>query len=233
MNRGLYSAVAAQKSAQYELESITSNLANLNSVGHKRGLTSTQSFERVLGDTVDRGLRTQAHVDFGQGQLMYGKGATDLALSGSGFFVVETDEGEAYTRNGRFHFDANGVLQTIDGQAVAWDGPSAVIDPTGPPVVVAPTGTVTQGDQVIGDLLLKDFQEPQRLQPDRKGNFHATRNMEEIPPQAVVIQGALEGSNANAVDELIRLVVVQRRFEGATRMMSMIDQTYSRLTQNS
>ena len=232
MNRGLYSAVAAQKSAQTELESITSNLANLNSIGHKRALTSTQSFERVLGDSIDRGLRTRAHVDFDQGQLAYGKGSTDLALNGSGFFVVETEEGEAYTRNGRFHFDSEGVLQTLDGLPVAWDGPNAVIDPNGAPVRIDSTGTVSQGDQVIGDLLLKDFAQPQRLQPDRLGYFHATPNMEELPSEATVIQGALESSNANAVDEMIRMVVVQRRFESATRMMSMIDQTYHRLTQN-
>lgn len=232
MNRGLYSAVLAQKTAQLELESISSNLANLNTVGHKRGLTSTQSFARVLGDSMQATLKTQAHIDFGQGQINYGKGPTDLALAGSGFFVVETPEGEAYTRNGRFHFDANGVLQTFDGFPVAWAGAAAVVDPNGSPVTIGPTGTVSQDGRDVGQLLLKDFARPERLQLDGLGYYHAAPGMQEVPLEADVIQGALEASNASAVDEMIRMIVVQRRFEGAVRAMSMIDQTYQRLTQN-
>lgn len=232
MNRGLYSAVSAQRALQTELEAITTNLANLNSTGHKRSVTKTHAFERVLGDRLERTMQATVHIDFALGQLDFGKGPTDLALTEPGFFVVETPEGEAYTRNGRFQFDANGVLQTMEGFPVAWEGSNTVIDPNGPSVTIEPTGTVTQGGQALGTLLVKNFEQPGRLSPDRLGYFHARRNVAEVPYEGDVLQGVLEQSNASAIDEMVQMVVVQRRFEGATRLMSMIEQTYRRLTQS-
>ena len=231
MSQGLYEGVSAMDSAQRRMEAITSNLANLGVNGFKRRSISTSSFDVVLQGQVKRQIGTRTVVDHSQGALQQSDGAFDLALSGRGFFAVETTEGEAYTRNGQFRIDDSGVLQTFDGHPVAWQGARGTIDPTGDKVLVDPEGHVSQGEQQLGQLRIVDFERLSDLQQDRSGYYHAPRGLQEAPHGAVVRQGVLESANINAVDEMVEMITAQRSFESATRLMNMIDQTYRRLNQ--
>jgi flagellar basal-body rod protein FlgG len=74
------------------------------------------------------------------------------------------------------------------------------------------------------------FADPARLQPDQLGYLHAPLGLEEGPHEAELRQGHLEGSNVAAVDEMVALIATQRSYESAARLMSMIEQSYRRLT---
>jgi flagellar basal body rod protein FlgG len=230
MDRGLYSGLSALDAAERRVEVIAGNLANVSATGFKRIGTASHGFDAVLRGKLERGLAVTNTVDFSQGILRNTDGAYDLALDGGGFFVVETPGGEGYTRDGSFHVDANGVLQTREGFPVAWDGARGTIDPRGEEVTVDEGGNVRQGTNTVGRLALAQFAEPQSLQLDRQGYFRAPANARAAAVEGRVVQRALEGANVSAIDEMVALIVAQRSFETATRLMSSIEGTYRRLT---
>ncbi len=230
VNRGLYSGVEAMSASERRLDAIALNLANLSVAGYKRRGTATEGFDTALRDKLERHVRTRYAVDFSQGTLSSTGEPYDLALAGPGFFAVETARGEGYSRNGRFHVDENGVLQTSEGFPVAWEGARGTIDPQGPELLVDPDGQVWQDGSQLGRLRLVDFASRAELVPDANGYLHAPARLAEVPHQAEVRQKSLEQANVSAVDEMIALISAQRSFESATRLMSMIERGYQRLT---
>ena len=230
MNNGLYDGVAAMASAEKRLESIVSNLANLNVNGFKRRGSSTESFDAVLRGVTRRQVTTRTSIDFQQGTLRPTGNAYDLALAGQGFFAVETPDGEAYTRDGQFRMDEKGVLQTHKGYPVAWEGARGSIDPLGEKVLIDKAGVVWQGSDQIGQIKLLNFDKPETLTQAGEGLFMRTAGVQSAAHTAEIRQGYLERANVNAVDEMVGMISAQRSFESATRLLSMIDQTYRRLT---
>ena len=91
-------------------------------------------------------------------------------------------------------------------------------------------GLMRQGDVEVGRLRIVDFEEPGRLEFDRKGFYHAAGSMREATPTAIVHQGTLEGANVSAVDEMVAMIAAQRSFESASKLMQTIEQSYRRLT---
>jgi flagellar basal-body rod protein FlgG len=89
---------------------------------------------------------------------------------------------------------------------------------------------VRQGDSEIGKLRVVDFEQPGALVVRRGGFFEAPRGAVPQPSEAEVRQGYVEQANVSAVDELVAMIAVQRRFEMGTRVMSSIEQSYRRLT---
>ena len=223
-------SVQALGAAEKRLESIASNLANLGVNGFKRGSTSSRSFDVFLDGRMQTRTTTRRTTDFSQGPLRATGDELDFALPGKGFFGVVGTEGEMYTRDGRFFLDDKGVLQTMEGLPVAWDGPRGTIDPNGGKVTVDFEGNVRQGETPVGKLRVVDFERVERLQVDRRGFYRAPNDLATTPSTAQVRQGHVESSNASAIDELVALVAVQRQFEAGTRLMSTIDQSYRRLT---
>lgn len=230
MDHGLYSGVAAANSAERRLEAVTANLANVNASGFKRRATSVASFDTQLRATLARQTSARETIDFSQGTLSATGNPFDLALNGQGFFAVEGPRGELVTRDGRFHVDANGVLQTAEGFAVAWDGPRGSLDATGEAITIDPDARVWQGREQRGRLRIVDFAAREQLVALGSGFFASTRNAGEVTAIGQVRQGHVEQANVSAVDEMVELIAVQRSFESATRLLSMIDQSYRRLT---
>jgi flagellar basal body rod protein FlgG len=230
VNEGLYSGVSAANAAERRLDAVASNLANLGAIGFKRRETAAESFDAVLRGGMQRQLHARETLDFSQGTLRDTGEPYDLALVGRGMFAVEGPRGELYTRDGRFHVDANGVLQTTEGFPVAWEGSRGTIDTAGLPVRIDSAGTVWQGETQLGRLRVVDFDDQGRLQSVGAGAFKPGRGAREVASTAQVRQGSLEQANVAAVDEMVELIAVQRSFESATRLLSMIDQSYQRLT---
>jgi len=216
-------------SAERRLEMVAQNLANASSGGYKRRTSFTEVLEAKDGKASDIVIRTG--VDFSQGNLKATQNATDLAIHGEGFFAVEGDNGEVYTRDGRFHVDSEGSLLTTDGFPVAWEHFSSRIDPQGQSVYVNSDGNIRQGKQEIGKLRVANFSDPQQLVLDSKGYWNAPAGLPETAHTAIVRQGYLELSNAEPMVELIELIELQRSYESAANAVRSIDQGYRRLHQ--
>lgn len=228
MNVGIFRGMEAMAASEQRLAAVTSNLANAGTTGFKR-VATLQHAEQSSLNSEHATLKTQTSLDWTQGPLQRTGVATDLALRGDGFFAVEGPEGEVYTRDGQFQITEGGDLVTQDGFPVAWDGARGVLAPVGEPIQVALDGSVTQGGTTRGKLKLVDFDAREKLDQERHGYFVAPAavNMFAVTPE--VHQYALEGSNVSTVEELVRLIQVQRAFEAGTNVVQMIGQTYERL----
>jgi flagellar basal-body rod protein FlgF len=230
VNVGLYRSAVAMSAQQRRLDGISANLANVGTVGFKRGVTASHEVEVERPRGKVRGVTTLAEVDFAQGNLTRTGREHDVALFGDGFFAVDGPDGEAYTRDGSFHVTEGGVLVSEEGLPVAWDQLSGSIDPVGMPLVIDQAGNVRQGIQDIGRLRVVAFDDPSVLSKDARGFWSAPRGVRPLPSDAQVHQYSLEESNANAMEEMVDMITVQRSFETVARVFEAIDQTYERLT---
>jgi flagellar basal-body rod protein FlgF len=142
----------------------------------------------------------------------------DVAIAGDGFFVVETERGERYTRAGRFTLGAEGRLLDMDG--------NPVLNVNGQPLAVAPgdsrieiqgNGTVRSENGEIGRLRVVRFEDPQRLLAEGDRLFDANGAIPEPVERPGLVQGAVEGANVRAVLELTRLTAELREFQFAAQ----------------
>jgi flagellar basal body rod protein FlgG len=230
VNIGLYSGVSSGRAIERRMESVTANLANVDTPGYKRVSTATKAFQVPGGGPGDIELSATSVTDFSQGDLRPSASPFHLALMGQGFFAVEGTDGELYTRRGSFHVDQTGMLLTDEGYPVAWESNPTAIEPTGDLVTVDGSGLVRQGNLEIGRIRFVDFARPERLQTIGGGYFQAGPGTAEQPPDAVVYQHHLEASNVSGIDELVGMITMQRSFESAKSVMQLIDQSYGRLT---
>jgi flagellar basal-body rod protein FlgF len=141
----------------------------------------------------------------------------DVALRGEGFFAVETQGGERYTRAGRFTLDATGRLTDPDGNTVLGAaGTPIAFGPGDTRIEIQGDGTVRSENGVIGRLRIVRFAEPQRLRAEGERLYAADDAPEEVArPQ--LVQGAVEGSNVSPISEITRLTQDVREFQFATQ----------------
>lgn len=229
MNSGLYAALSGNLAAMRRLDVISNNLANTNTAGFKGDrlqfesvlAASRNEFQAVPNDApVFSG--EQFFTDYSQGPLRQTGNTLDVALDGDGFFVVNTPEGRAYTRQGNFRLDAGGRLVTSDGYEVLGGGPIAI---TGGRVDIDAKGAVMVDGTPVGTLDIVDFQKPYALQ--KKGDsLFVPANPQEAPTAAtktMVKQGILEESNVNVVSEMVRMIETSRYFDSCQKVVRSYD----------
>jgi flagellar basal body rod protein FlgG len=230
MDTGLYNGVSALRTAEKRLEAITANLANVDTPGFKRQAGATQAFTVPAAEGYLE-VDTRHRSDFSQGDLERSSSPYHLAIDGRGWFVVEGESGELYTRRGNFRVDGAGILKSSEGHPVAWETSGGLIDSHGDIVQVDGEGVVRQGDSEIGRLRVVDFTNDEALSSVGGGYYTATQEANELPAEGAVHQGHLESSNVSSMDELVSMITVQRSFESANRLVQMINRTYERLLQ--
>ncbi len=206
---------------------VANNLANINTIGFKKDKIFFEVLDKKVGETRDAAQLT----DFGQGHLEETNNPLDLAISGRGFFTVETENGMAFTREGHFKLDQNGILRTTDGHAVMGHGGMIALNigPHEPEnVVITQSGEVLVGDEQVGELLISDFENLNNLKKAGSNLFVATEEAVGFEPGQVTIQqGFLERSNVNPAQEMIDLISIQREFESVQKMVRTMDNIFN------
>lgn len=251
MIRALWTAASGMVSQQLNVDTIANNLANVNTSGFKKGRVEFQDMiyaqlrapavtegERYLsGIEVGHGVRPSATQRcFTQGNLQQTGNPLDLAIEGEGFFPVEMPDGStAYTRDGSFKLDAEGNIVTSDGYLLDWDGDELPEDTL--EVSIAPDGTVSvvragqdEADE-IGQIELVRFTNPAGLESLGKNLFRATpasgEELREVPGTeglGTILQGYLETSNVQVVEEMVGLIVAQRAYEMNSKAIQASDE---------
>ena len=141
----------------------------------------------------------------------------DVALRGDGFFVLETPNGERYTRAGRFTLDPAGRITDPDGNAVLDARSSPITLAAGDSrIEILGDGTVRSENGVVGQIRVVRFADPQRLRAEGARLF-STDDAPEAVPRPQLVQGAVEGSNVSAIGEMTRLTEQVRQFQFATQ----------------
>ena len=240
------------------LTTISNNLANVSTTGFKRdraefqdllyqikrqpGAQSTQDSELPSGLQVGTGVRiVGTQKNFAAGSLQTTEQPLDLAINGRGFFqIMQPDGTTSYTRDGTFHLDSNGQIVTANGFALE---PAIVVPADAQTFTVGQDGTVSvtiagnPAAQVIGNLQTADFINPAGLQPMGENLFLETAASGD--PQAgtpgedgvgTLVQGSLESSNVNVVEELVNMIETQRAYEMNSKAISTTDQMLGYVT---
>lgn len=205
---------------------VANNLANLNTIGFKKDYVFFDAFSEEL----EKREGQNQSVDFAQGQLKETTNDLDLALSGKGFFTVNTEQGTAYTREGHFKLDSNGQLITANGQTVLGEGGEIVIlgeNINDSDITVTRNGEIYSGEDLIDKLLISDFENSRQLKKIGDNLFLASDDAEILTPENTQVhQGFLEESNVNPADEMIQLIEVQRQFESLQKMVRSLDDVF-------
>ncbi len=260
MNPALWVAKSGLDAQQTRLNVVSNNLANVSTNGFKRsravfedllyqnvrqvGAQTSQDTTLPSGLSLGTGVRTVATEKLHtQGNIIQTDNSLDVAVQGRGFFQIQRPDGQiAYTRDGSFHLDAQGQLVTSNGYLVQ---PGIAIPENARSITIGVDGVVTvtvpgsaQPNQV-GALQLADFINPAGLEPVGENLFLETASSG--APQAgtpgqqglgTVLQGNVESSNVNAVEELVNLIETQRAYEMNSKAISTTDQMLQYVTQN-
>jgi flagellar basal-body rod protein FlgF len=211
-----------------EFDIIAHNLANVSTAGYKRRCSS---FAEALGtqatDTATQSAEaelSQAVFDFSQGHLVQTDRTLDCALSGEGFFVIETPEGPLYTRHGVFQTNQNGQIVDFAGRVVAGVAGSILVPTDVSParIHVANDGRVSVGDTFIGQFKLVDFPDNRdQLVPTGVNCFKAPPAVQPVDTDRVLVkQGYQEASNVKLVNELVNMIMVSRLYEANLKLVA-------------
>jgi flagellar basal-body rod protein FlgF len=243
MDSGLYAAYTGLLSRTQALDTAANNLANVGTTGFRAqkdyfsGVLTGNFAGGEVASQVGNGINSYgvlggSHTDLGQGPLVSTSNPLDLALSGTGFFAVQTAHGVRYTRDGSFTRSATGQLQTNTGDAVLSATNQPIVLPTGT-VEVSPDGTVSVdsggGAAVVDHVGVFTFADQNALTPEGSSRFVAADGATPLPGDAMVKQGAVEGANQDAVAGTMQLVLIQRQAEMMQKALSAFNNDFDKV----
>ncbi len=251
MEAALWVAKTGLDAQQTRMTVIANNLANVNTTGFKRdratfedllyqnvrqgGAQTSADTAAPTGLLLGTGTRVVSTEKLhAQGNLIQTQNAFDLAISGEGFFqILQPDGTIAYTRDGGFKVSGEGVLVNSSGYRLQ---PELAIPQNAQTITIGADGTVSiqafgeAQAQTIGQIQLARFLSPTGLQAIGENLFRETTSSG--PPQVGIpsqqgngqlIQGALESSNVNVVEEMVSMIETQRAYEVNSKAIEAVD----------
>lgn len=230
MENAGYIALSRQVTLRRELDIAANNIANADTAGFKveQLLVQTEEGPKARNE----GIRGPARFvldngvgrDFRAGTLGQTGRTLDFAIEGDGFFQVAGENGERYTRDGRFTLDGQGRLVTAAGLPVLGEGGQEILlDPTKPEISVSADGIITQGGERVGKIGVVRFAALGVLSKDGDGLYvNPSNERPEAATDAKVRQGMVEESNVEPIVEITNLIEITRAYE---RMAKIVEQT--------
>jgi len=230
----LHVARSGMLSRLENMDTISNNLSNTNTVGFKR---SRANFQEILNQSLQNGAYIRATQNLmDQGSLRQTGNSLDIAIDGAGFLAIQLPDGRtAYTRDGELFLDAERQLVTADGFPLVWEGaiPEVAID-----IPINPDGTVIARQGAIwnqvGTIEINRFPNPSALlsygnnlwlESEVSGPAQAGAPLSEGYGQ--IISGALENSNVDTAEEMTNLITTQRGYSLSVQTFQQADQMLS------
>ncbi|GAA5022112.1 flagellar basal-body rod protein FlgG [Massilia kyonggiensis] len=259
MIRSLYIAKTGLEAQQTNLDVVTNNLANVSTNGFKKsravfedllyqnvrqpGAQSSQQTQLPSGLQIGTGVRAVAterlHT---QGNPQQTGNSKDVMINGSGFFQVLMPDGTtAYTRDGSFQTDSNGQLVTSSGYVLQ---PPITVPNNALTMTVGRDGTVsvttpgTVAPTQIGSIQVANFVNPsgleslgENLYAETGSSGTAQANTPGTNGAGVLMQGYVETSNVNVVEEMVNMIQTQRAYEINSKAITTSDQMLAKISQ--
>ncbi|NIC38795.1 flagellar basal body rod protein FlgF [Halomonas desiderata] len=241
MDRILYTAMSGAKQTMDQQAVVSHNLANVSTSGFRAQLHAMRAVP-VQGE----GLPTRVSVaattpgsDFSPGPITRTGRVLDVAMAGNAWLAVQADDGsEAYTRRGELQIDGDGLVSVAGRPVIGEGGP--IIVPLGSSVTLGADGTISaigegeNPDALVDVGRLKLVTPEQNLLRGDDGLFRMPLNEEgeavvlAADEEATVVSGALEGSNVSAVEAMVSMIDVARRYEMQMKVISTADENAQR-----
>ena len=249
MMRSLWTAATGMVAQQLNIDVISNNLANVNTIGFKK---SRAEFEDLLyqnlkiagspteaGNLIPTGMQvgmgvkpTTVHKFFTQGDFQSTNNSLDMVIEGDGFFLVDVNGTEAYTRAGAFKLDNEGRIVTANGYVLQ---PEFTVPTDTVNITVTEAGHISALDKsgnalAEGDIQLYTFINPAGLKSMGKNLYieteasgTATAGTPGTDNVGTIAQGYLEMSNVEIVDEMVQMIVGQRAYEVNSKAVTTAD----------
>lgn len=236
MENALLIGLSRQMSLQHEMAVVANNIANIDTNGFKADFSLFEEY--LMSGARDGGLRMADNrvsfvrdrgtlIDLNQGPLQRTGSPLDLAINGDGFLVIQTPQGERYTRNGALAINSQGELVTSEGYQVLGDGGPIAFQNQDTGITINGEGTVSVKDPsnstvaiIRGQLRVASFAQPQRLEKEGGSTFSAPADMPPTPStKSTVVQGALEKSNVRPIIEMSRMIEVSRSYAAIANLL--------------
>lgn len=237
MDRLIYTAMTGASQTLNRQAAVAHNLANVASTGYRAEEHRLRAVQ-VQSNAQQKGLPTRAfavdastHTDFTPGPMIHTGRPLDIAVQGAGWIAVQMPDGsEAYTRNGSFEINVNGVVQTRNGQPVQGDGGAITIPPE-VKVSVGLDGTISalpeSGAQNTVSVLgrFKLVNPPLADMVRGEDGLFRLRDRTAAPADegVKVAEGTLEGSNVNPAEQMVTMISLARQFELQMKMLTTAD----------
>lgn len=243
MIRGLYTAATGMITQYKKMDTISNNLANINTTGYKQDGVVTEAFPQILtkkvndstdvssarsigkmslGTTVNR-----VYTNHEQGSFQETDEPLNAALQGQGFFTVqvEGENGQAeerYTRDGSFQLSPKGTLLTNDGKTVL--GNQGSIQISGKDINIDKEGRIFADNIYIDTLQITNFEDLSTLRKIGDNLYASTDESVKSDFTGQVQQGFLEASNVNSVKEMVEMINIMRTYEANQKVLQTEDQ---------
>ena len=228
MGSGKYSALSGAIAREQAMNNVSANLANISTTGFKKNrisfasvLRGTQQVAETNGKNMTR-IRTIS-TDFSQGGMQTTGRPLDVAIDGEGFYKVRKGEETYYTRSGHFMLDENGMLKTEDGANVlgAGNDPIQIDTALGKDIYIAETGEISINGAIAGTQIgVFSVEDKQQLTKVGDSLYKLEQGGGDQPMTDFrLLQGNLEGSNINMIEEMTAMIATQRAFEANSKVL--------------
>lgn len=222
------SAILSQ--AERRLEIAAQNISNVSTPGYRSRAAFSEFLAQAgagAGAPAAGTVRLSVVTKFDAGTISETGNPLDLAIAGSGFFVVGSPEGPVYTRHGQFSRNEDGELVTAQGWPLQAEGGGSIVVSQAD-FEVSRDGVVTENGDVIARLAVVDFENLALLRPTQNGALLADEAVPDAVPAPLIRQGALEASNVDTSKEMVAVMEALRRAESGQRLITMYDDLMSR-----
>lgn len=219
----IYVLASGGERALEQLDTVTNNLANVNTPGFKKLLL------KEMSQYIPENKGNKKHlfvfprfestpVVLSQGALQHTGNPLDLAIFGSGFFTIETPQGVMLTRNGHFFLNNEGFIVDANGNYLLNTDNKRIKLESSSGITIIPDGSIFQNNRKVAQIEIKNFESVRHI-----GHSYYQGEGQEIPAEASIKQGYLEQSNTNGIEAMIELINAQRRFEIYGNLMRSLD----------
>ncbi len=220
-------SLSKQIALQRKIDVIANNMANVNTSGYKQDsilfeeylmpvaeMTEMKGKDRLLSYVND----TAMYRDYSEGSIERTNAELDVAIKGDGWLVVQTREGNKYTRNGHLNLNFEGVIVNTDGHPILGEGGPIVIAPGEKGIVISGDGTISTDRGVKDKLQLVKFKDHSILKKEGENLFISTERP--FPSkEARIMQGMVERSNVKPVLELTELIQATRTYVSNAKIL--------------
>jgi len=243
LDRMLYTAMSGAKNSMDQQSIVSNNLSNVSTTGFRAQLQAARSVPvqgEALLATRTSAVTTTPGSDFSQGPVEFTGRTLDVAMQDDAWMAVQADDGtETYTRRGDLQIDSDGVLLSVGRPVIGEGGPIAI--PQGAQVSIGADGTISAIPEGVGPEALVEVGRIKLVTPEageftrgEDGLFRAPLNAEggqgvlPADENAKLVSGALEGSNVSAVDAMVSMIDVARRYDMQMKVLSTADENAQR-----
>jgi len=236
MNYGLRAAAQAMNLGTYKQDIISNNIANANTTAFKANdaftialdkKTNSHSGSQPFSTTDD--VMYNTYTDFSEGTMKETHRDLDLAINGTGYFLVKGDSGIDLTRKGDFNLDTSGNIVNSDGEFLLGHKGIITVDDDTKKITINKSGEIYMDGEYYDTLMVTDVDNPSinlKKKPNGKFELLNPQNYKWTNPNGnMVQQGYLEESNVNSLKEMVKMIENEKFFNLNQKVIQSIDST--------